>query len=252
MEQPGLHVDRPVDSKDTVEPNHLIIWLDKHIGKTGQCLLLKRNFFMITDPTTECERSLDKIDIDARICSNTSLYPRLDGIQFVLRVFDDPTTCYKTIENNLDKRIFLISSGSKGEVIVPRVVQNFPEQFGTTQAIYIFCAKMNMRETDGAGAATNEWALDYSDHILMYDHEDCLLARLVFDIGKYFFAEAEVLAQQGQLNVAIQHYYWSKTMFQRRKTMMNSGNLLKNELETVEKLIVDLENHLSNDEHDIK
>jgi hypothetical protein len=129
MEQPDMRVVRPANENGTNNPNHLIISLDKHIGKSGDCVLLKRAFFMTTDPTTGYEISLHEENIDNSIRLGEAVPIRLDGIQFTLRAFDNIETCYEAIKNNLDKRIFFITSSPKGEILVPCLVANFPKTF---------------------------------------------------------------------------------------------------------------------------
>ncbi|UJR08199.1 hypothetical protein I4U23_012472 [Adineta vaga] len=156
MEEPGMRVVRPANTDGTINPNHLIIWLDKHIGKSNQCALLKREFFMISDPTTNCDRELQNKDIDNNICSNDVMPVKVDGVQFVLRTFDDPSKCYEAIKNNQDKYLFFITSGSKGKIIVPQLVSKFQLKLLREHNIYVFCGNMNMTTTPGAEEPTND------------------------------------------------------------------------------------------------
>ncbi|UJR08198.1 hypothetical protein I4U23_012471 [Adineta vaga] len=78
----------------------------------------------------------------------------------------------------------------------------------------------------------------------MYDHEDELLARVVLDIGETFFAEGEKLDIEGQLNDALQHFNWSRLMFERSEKTSNRRDVMKNEIEKTNKRINDLEKRL--------
>ena len=157
----------------------------------------------------------------------------------MFQAFDDPSKCYETIKKNLDKRIFLISSGAKGKLIVPNLVLHFPTTFVPNYWIYIFCAKMNMITTEGAGDPTNDWAFDYEDHVVMENHQDALLARLVLDIATYFAVEGERFENSRQLNSALQYFKWSKLMWERYGTMEKRNPMARkiNEMDQRIKLI---------------
>ena len=112
-------------------PKDFIIWLDQHIGKSDECVLLKDSFVMVMNPTSGLyERSLNPDDIDRSTCLETSLIVQLCKVGFMFQAFDDIEKCYRTIERyHLTKRIFLITSGSKGKIIIPSLVSNFYETF---------------------------------------------------------------------------------------------------------------------------
>jgi hypothetical protein len=139
MAQGDVHEVRPVSINPTDEPNNFIVWLDKHIGKPDECILLKCSLFMTMEPTTGLfERNLNKNDIDHSICFDAALFVSLDDVKFKFQAFVDVEKCYETIKNNLEKRIFFITSGSKGQIIVPSLVANFAGIFGPNNRIYIF------------------------------------------------------------------------------------------------------------------
>jgi hypothetical protein len=220
MAQSGAYEIPSVDLEKSKKPNRIIIWLDKHIGKPGECILLKASFFMAMDPTTRLyETVLNKDHINDSIRNDEPILVELDKVDFMLQAFDDPGKCHK--------RIFFITSGSKGAIIVPRLVSSFPETFVPNYWIYVFCAIMHMIPTAGADNLTQDWALDYEDHVLMYNHQDDLLPRLVFDIATYFFTEAERFEKSGEFVYAVQHYEHSKLLLQRyneieKKNLMTS------------------------------
>ncbi|CAF1092369.1 unnamed protein product [Rotaria sordida] len=177
MAQPDMHVAMPGNVNGYSEPNHFIIWLDKHIGKPGD-------------------------------------------------------------------------SGSKGRIIVPSLVANFPETFVVGHWMYIFCANMNMVYVKGAEPPTNTWALQYLDHVLMFDHQDDLLARMLLDIGHYFFAEGKRLANEEHLYSACQHYEWSKKMYRRYE--ITEEKKKSTEIGEIDEHIRDVEQRLNppNDDDD--
>ncbi len=231
-----------INEEQAQKLKHMILWLDKHIGKSGECVLLKSSFFMATNPITKFyEKNLDDNAIACSISNEKAFVVRLDKVEFMFQAFDDPTKCFETIAKNRHKRIFLITSGSKGEIIVPRLVSKFPETFAPGYWIYIFCAKMNMITTEGAGDSTNDWALDYIDHISMHNHQDDLLARLVLDIATYFSAEGERLEKSGELGDARKYYQWSKLMWERYDTMEKQRNPMKGKINEMAQRISNVE-----------
>ena len=219
MEESGKSVTRPADTGRPARPNYLLIWLDKYIGRPHEYLLLKRHFFMTTDPTTGNTVDLADAHIRRSIREGEALPLQLDQVQFSLRAFDNVETCFAAIENNLDKRIFFITSGSKGKIIVPSLVAHFPCTFVTNHFMYIFCGNMNMSQVDDV-EPTNDWALGFTDHVLMYDHQNDLMVRIVSDIANYFSAEADRLRDANQLDNALEHYQWSKRMLGRYQKMV--------------------------------
>jgi len=237
MAQADTHEVPSVNEEESKKPNHMIIWLDKHIGKPDECVLLKTSFFMAMDPTTDkYERVLNKDDLDHSIRNDVPILVELDKVDFMLQAFVDVEKCFETIEKNRHKRIFFITSGSQGEIIVPRLISNFPETFVPNYWIYIFCAKMNMITTAGAGDPTNDWAFDYEDHVSMHNHQDDLLARLVLDIATYFLTEAERFEKSGQVADAVQYYERSQLLFQ-RYDKIDKRNLMASKIKEIDQRI---------------
>ncbi|CAF1299941.1 unnamed protein product [Rotaria sp. Silwood1] len=251
MAQSDIHLVRPANEDGNHTPKHFIIWLDKHIGKPDECILLKCSFFMAINPTSGLyERSLNPDDIDRSIRLEMSLIVRLDEVEFMFQAFEDVEKCFHTIEKNRNKCIFFISSGSKGRLIVPSLVANFPDTFVVEHWMYIFCANMNMTQVKDADPPTNTWALQYIDHVLMFDHQDDLLARLLLDIGRYFFSEAKRLDNKEQLHSAYQHCKWSKIMYERyEKTEKRTKGA---EIAAINQYMTNIEEHLNsrNDDDD--
>jgi cell fate (sporulation/competence/biofilm development) regulator YlbF (YheA/YmcA/DUF963 family) len=101
-----------------------------------------------------------------------------------------------------------------------------------------------MVSTDGAGDPTNDWAWDYENHVLLFNHQDDLLARMVLDITNYFLIESEHLDTAKQLDNALQHYSWSKLMFERYEKMQEKPNLMKDNIKKNDECISDIEQRL--------
>jgi hypothetical protein len=253
MAEAVINGARPINVDQTNEPNNFIIWLDKHIGKPEECVLLKRSLFMTMDPTTRLyERNLNKDDLDKSICFESALFVQLDQVEFKFQAFVDVEKCYETIKNNLEKRIFFITSGSKGQIIVPSLVANFEGAFGKNNRIYIFCSNMLMQEVEGVDPPSNTWALNFLEYILMFNHQDDLLARMVSNIADYFFTEAKRFDDNQHLDNACKHYDWAKRMYQRYETIESTRKT--SEIRDIDQRLNDIErrrNPYMTDENDI-
>ena len=214
---PVLLTDEIVDRT----PNHMILWLDKHIGNIENCQLLKRSFITAMHPASGLfERNVDRSDIDRSIQADTSILVQMGEVEFMFQPFVDLEKCFLTIEQNRHKRIFLITSGSKGRILIPGLLAHFYETFIPGYSIYVFCGKMNMIPTEFQGDPTNDWAMNYDDNLLMYNHEIHLLNRMVLDIAMYFGEKGEALEASNQLENARQYYGWSKKMWERYATLV--------------------------------
>jgi hypothetical protein len=218
MARPVMPQIRSINEDEISGPKHIIIWLDKHIGKPEECILLKCTLFLAVDPTTGLyERNLNQDDLDRSILLNATLLVQLDNVEFMFQAFVDVEKCFEAIEKHrLKRRIFFITSGSKGRIIIPSLMINFPDTFVPNYRMYIFCANTLMVPVEGVDAPTNTWALNFLENILMMNHQDDLFARMVSDIAEHFFTEAQRLSNNdGQLDSACQYLVWSKQMFRR-------------------------------------
>ncbi|UJR20469.1 hypothetical protein I4U23_023598 [Adineta vaga] len=215
-----------------VEPNHFIIWLDKHIGQPNECVMLKHSFILAMNPTNGLyEQTLEIDDTDRSLATNTAILVRIDNVEFMFQIFDNVEKCFEVIEKNLHKRIFLITSGSKGKILIPSLKINFPEMFGEDNSMYVFCSNMNMVQVNDV-RPTNAWAMHFLDDILMYNHQNELLPRMVYDAASYFSGKANDLAKDGKFESALQYLLWAKQMY-RRYTLITKINTTP-ELESVD------------------
>jgi hypothetical protein len=215
------------NQEESVRLKTFIIWLDKYIGQPDEYIMLKSSFFLAMNATTGVyDRSLTKDDIHNSIRAEAHLIVQLDQVKFMFQAFDNVEKCFETIGNNLDKHTFFITSGSKGKIIIPSLIINFPETFVPEYWMYVFCGNMNMIQVADVVPA-NTWALNFSDRIAMFDHQDDLLSRLVFDMARYFSEKAGDLENNNQrLEDARQHFNWSKKMYQ-RYGMMTQRNMTR-------------------------
>lgn len=252
MDQSNVMPAAPPDEQGPIEvPNHFIIWLDQHIALETECILLKKSFVMAMNPTSGLyERNLTPDDIDESIRLDVPVLIELDRVKFMFQAFDNVEKCFETIEKNLTKRIFLITSGSKGKILIPSLVINFPNTFVSEYRMYVFCANMNMIAVAGAAPPTNAWALNFLDRILMFDHQDFLLARMVIDIAKYFFKMAGDLENSQDLHNARQYYHWSKQMYKRFETMDTHHQNMNTEINRIDQHINDIDRRLDQQRDD--
>ncbi|CAF1029175.1 unnamed protein product [Adineta ricciae] len=239
------------------DPNQFIAWCDKHISQPEECIMLKATFILALNHMTGLfERSLQISDIDRSIRSDAPILVRMDEVEYWFQAFDDIEKCFDAIEKNigLNKHITLITSGSKGKILIPALKANFPNTFIDGYWMYVFCANMNMRSV-GDIHPTNEWALDYEKNILMYNHENDLLTRMVLESARRFSSKADDLQkeqhlsnQEQELNEnerllsALQYLRWAEQMHERYKIISTEPGIQT--FANINQRISDLERNL--------
>lgn len=102
----------------------------------------------------------------------------------LVRCFSKPDDCVDYIKAHLMQMMFLIVSGSFAENIVPQLTE-----YDTVKQIFVFCASI---------VAHAHWAVDYTDRLLMFDHEDDLLERLWREMEQHFRDIAEQCLRQAE------------------------------------------------------
>lgn len=230
-------------------PNHLIIWLDKFIGKFNEYLLLKRSFFMTIDPTTGCAVSLTEKDINHSIQANQPIIVLLNGVQFMLRAFTHVDDCFEAIENNIDKRLFIITSGTKGRILVPALKTYLHEELKRNYPMYIFCGNMNMVAQHDV-PATHAWALDFEDDLIMFVHEQDLQLRIVLDAAGYFYGEGDRLYKDNQLENARKRCEWVDTLLKRYEEMKPKTMITANQRTTLRELFDTIDDAIAQQNND--
>lgn len=118
----------PIDH-DYPPLEHVIIWLDPHIGKLGECQQLKKAFASYLDPRSQTWTRLTDRDEENLIRFGDLISIQFAGIPFHLLAFDDPHECYEAFERHRNKHIYFITSGTMGEHIIPTLVAHHPELF---------------------------------------------------------------------------------------------------------------------------
>ena len=109
--------------------------------------------------------------LDQHSNSTNSFSEKLLDYQSV-QIFNELDQCIECIKNHPDQALFLITSGSFAKIIVPQI-----NQYDCIKQIYVFCASVTVHV---------DWATDYVEKLLFFEHQDDLLERLWSDLEKYF------------------------------------------------------------------
>ncbi|CAF0935474.1 unnamed protein product [Adineta steineri] len=102
--------------------------------------------------------------------------------QQCIKVFTEINQCITFLENHVNETIFFILSGSFGSKVVPLIYD-----FDYIHQIYLFC---------GSISSHTSWAIDFTDKMLMFEHENDLLQRLFKEIETYLRQQAEQYLKQ--------------------------------------------------------
>ncbi|CAF1534458.1 unnamed protein product [Didymodactylos carnosus] len=187
-----ITTDHKSDLNDS--DDHLLIWLDQHIGISEYCVSLKKAFGMMVDPSSVCVTwDIKQIDIDGLIRT-----PKEESAQNFYRLLpcDKVEVCLELIKANANKRIILITSGSLGEQIMPHI-----DQCPQVDSVYVFCGNISHHI---------KWAIDYLDVLQIFDHETDLLVRLVRDLSKYYIQKGQVYLQNVRPTQALDCFSYAK------------------------------------------
>jgi hypothetical protein len=120
---------------------------------------------------------LDSNSID----SNSSFLIKLSASEYV-ETFTEVHPCIAYINSHPEQPIFFIVSGFFAPQIVPQIYES-----SNVLMIFVFCASMK---------AHTEWAMDFCDKLLMFDHEDDLLQRLWSQFEEYLQEQAKQYIKQ--------------------------------------------------------
>ncbi|CAF2985440.1 unnamed protein product [Rotaria socialis] len=182
----------PVD----VTPDHLVIWLDTYIGQDYVYIDLKRTLENAIDLNPDGLLTYSKIDA-LILCKQTNTLPE--------RLIIPVTTieeCLELIDENRHKKIFLISSGTLGQHLVPYVLNSGR----SLEKIFIFCHHI---------ANHVDWAMDFTDQLLMCDFHTHLFSRVVYEIGMYYQNQALHFSDSNQHSQALSCLYYCHKQLER-------------------------------------
>jgi hypothetical protein len=220
---------------DYKTPEHLIIWLDAYIGDPEKYHQLKKSFSSNIDPRNQTWAMLTDRDFDNLLRVGEAVPVSFGGVLFLLLAFTNPQACYRAFEQYKNRRILLISSGSLGEHIVPRIIQDYQQVFTDPvtnepyNSVYIFCQETSNHY---------DWVMKHYEYIQIFNHEKDLLARMTRDMADYYFAQAERLRTSGHLKEALRPYQWSKKLFLRYEEM---GESCRRYLQNIDRIIQEIE-----------
>jgi hypothetical protein len=108
-----------------------------------------------------------------------------------VKTFTEIDSFLEFVQTNKSEKIFLILSGSFGEKVVPLIYDN-----ENIYQIYLFC---------GSILSHSNWAMDFIDKMLMFDHEDDLLERIFKEVELY-------LRKQAQLYIEKANFYQNRSL----------------------------------------
>ena len=206
---PHLHHDRDLSQYS----DHITVWVDRFIGEDREYEKFKKTFHDQVQVLQSNNYTEKLIDDESMLCTDPKMLEDLGNKYYCLEYFSAPAAALKYIHNNANKKIFFISSGTIGKLMVPELVK-LPQ----IQGIYIFC---------GSIAHHVEWATEYYENIsAMLEHQDDLLTRLTRDIGKYVEKKGDEHKDNEDVLQARNCYAWAKKLYV-RCTMMGDGGAHK-------------------------
>jgi hypothetical protein len=192
-----------------IEPDHIIIWLDRNMGETRNNIHSKKD--LSNNAGLDClpsdGRSLDIDNFIDSVDQSMNNEKINDLIKSPLRMFTDKNECIKCIFDNIQakKQPFLITSGQMGAQIIPQIYDKL------SGFIYVFCAQIS----------SHTWAYDYLDHVHMNDDENVVFVRLLRDIGKYYIKKSEKVPLD--IACSIQYLKWARRLVLRANKLDKDG-----------------------------
>lgn len=231
-------------------PNCIVIWLDQHIGELESNKQLKKGIGEHVDPEkVSPEVPSDQTTMNGLIQFKTNYEQCFNEIPNNLKAFSDENQCLQCIDESLKKnlKIFLITSGKKGEVIAPKII----DKYSILKTIYVFC---------GHCPAHVKWmnvCLEHEIVCIVIEHHLDLLVRLLRDVAEHFIdeGEKELTRSEQYAYSAISYFNWAKLLFQRANTFAKEKVLkrikhVEGRIEFVEELIK--KSNGNNDERESK
>jgi hypothetical protein len=200
--------------------DHLIIWLDSHIGHPENCRHLKHKFHI----TTMLDIARPMVDYELCIDDLIQTNSQSRNNKNYFNTFCNKDECLdflKQVESTM--KILFITSNFFGEEIVPLIVQR-------VHMIYILVYDRLF---------FYEWAFDYKSSLLIFNDDIDLLVRLIRDLAHNFVEKAEMTAAKSSLQQTVILLRWAKKLFNRANELdgpsfLYNVNLIDRQLETLE------------------
>ncbi|CAF3261609.1 unnamed protein product [Rotaria sp. Silwood2] len=101
-----------------------------------------------------------------------------------VQTFTDVNSCIQYVQSHPNEPIYLIVSGSLAKEVVPEIYES-----SNILQIFLFC---------GSVSAYAEWAMDYCDKMMIFDHGDDLLERLWNDIQSRLREQATLCLKRAE------------------------------------------------------
>ena len=183
-----------------IQPDHIIIWCDRNMGQRNTNedakAVLEEHANVVRLPSGEPAPDIDQFICHMNPYLNQSRFDNL--IKSPLRMFTNENECLKCIQDSIQakKRVFLITSGQTGAIIIPQIHQIL------SGYIYVFCAQISLHE---------EWSGPYEKDIIFYDDDKGVFARVLADIGAYYLSKAGDIEDSVPATAA-QYYYWARRL----------------------------------------
>jgi hypothetical protein len=218
-----------------VRPDHVIIWLDQHIGQSDEYTMFKRRYNdmnafnetnSISGDIDNDTNDLTSDDIDSLIgavSNRTLIYSTVEGP--ILYSFSEVNSCLEFINRSStsQKTIFLICSGYLGRIIVPQVFDNM-----YVHSIYILTSSTEEQFS---------WIIDYYDKIIVLERDSDLFTRLTRDNASYYGKKCPADDPSSRLNLV--YLKWARNLYkQADKNERGTGPCieLRNIEERIEKI----------------
>ena len=188
------------------KPNHMIIWLDIHIGQRNEYIHLKKAFGSTTDPLAQISTSPADIDYSDLLLKTASTVVYFEDVTFSLLAFTNVDECLQAFEKYREKHIFFITSDTMAHRIVPIIIRRYP----LCIPIYIFCYSIGWNL---------DWAMEYCEYIQVFNFDSELLERVTRDIAEHYIKQGRQYCQINDLRNALKCFGWAKTLWGRYDTM---------------------------------
>lgn len=191
----------------------IIIWFDDDIGRSEYCPLLKTAFVKIFVQEWNRATFLDDttIGIYAKNDFSKDSYS-YENSAIELYAFTNEEECVHCIEENKEKRIFLIVSLSSGKHIVPQTIKKYPEALRTSidhrfRSVYVF--------RSNSPTADQVWSMKYPGYMFLIECEIDLVKKVIHDIAHYFMSLGQKQYDFGtsqSIDQSLVYYDWAKIL----------------------------------------
>ena len=190
----------PAASSFTPTSDHVIVWLDENMAVTGNYTsekeLLETDVDLTSLPQSISSQRINELilatapELTSEIREHLIIRP--------LNMFSDENVCLRFIQDSLaaGKKVFLITSGQKGRLIVPQVHNIL------SRSIYVFCGNRQWHE---------QWARPYDNDIEIYDDDQGVFGKVISDIAIHYLTKGQ--NRQDGPTAAAQYLKWSVRLF---------------------------------------